>query len=71
MNSNIEVRKELSITASSNFASICSNILAIKDSLNNLKELIEAHYNVEFNFDDTFLDFPLFKNEGKYSDLKF
>ncbi len=43
----------------------------IKDSLNNLKELIEAHYNVEFNFDDTFLDFPLFKNEGQYSNLKF
>ena len=45
--------------------------IQIKDSLNNLKELIEAHYNIKFNFDDKFLDFPLIKNEGYYSDLKF
>ena len=35
MNSNIEVRKELSITASLNFFSICSNIVFINFSLNN------------------------------------
>ena len=43
----------------------------IKDSLNNLKELMESHYNVNFNFDDNFLDYPLFKNEGFYSNLTF
>ena len=45
--------------------------ISIKDSLKNLRELIEAHYNVQFNFDDNFLDFPLFKTEGNYSDLNF
>jgi len=36
-----------------------------------LKSTIEYHYNIQFNFDDTFLDYPLFKEEGKYGDLKF
>jgi hypothetical protein len=36
-----------------------------------LKESIEKHYNVNFNFDDKFLDFPLYKVDGKYSDLTF
>jgi hypothetical protein len=43
----------------------------IKDSLNNLKELMESHYNVNFNFDDNFLDYPLSKNKNLYSDLTF
>ena len=36
-----------------------------------LKEKIENHYKVKFNFDDKFLDFPNYKNEGFYSDLSF
>ena len=42
----------------------------IISSLNNLKELIEAHYSVKFNFDDKFLEYPLFRNGGDYSKLK-
>ena len=34
-----------------------------------LKEKIESHYNVKFNFDDKFLYFPYFKDYGKVSDL--
>ena len=41
----------------------------IISSLNNLKELIEAHYSVKFNFDDQFLEYPLFRNGGDYSKL--
>ena len=36
-----------------------------------LKEKIENHYNVKFNFNDNFLEFPNFKCDGKYSDLRF
>ena len=36
-----------------------------------LKSTIENHYNIQFNFDDAFLDYPLYKEEGKYGDLKF
>ena len=36
-----------------------------------LKSSIENHDDIEFNFDDKFLDYPLYKGEGKYSDLKF
>ena len=32
---------------------------------------LEKHYNVHFNFDNNFLNFPLFKKDGKYSDLTF
>ena len=45
------------------------NEIEIKDSLNNLIELIKSHYDVNFNFDKNFLDYPLCKNEGLYSDL--
>ena len=47
------------------------------DNFNNkekMKELIvklENYYKVKFNFDDNFLTFPLYKTEGKYSDLSF
>ena len=47
------------------------NEIQTKQSLNNLKELIEAHYNTTFNFDDRFLEYPLFKDNGQYSDLTF
>ena len=39
-------------------------------SLINLKELIESRYSVTFNFDDKFLEYPLFRNGGFYSELK-
>ena len=32
---------------------------------------MENHYGVKFNFDDKYLDFPHFKNDGKYNDLQF
>ena len=41
----------------------------IISSLNNLKELIEAHYSVKLDFDEHFLEYPLFRDEGKYSEL--
>ena len=47
------------------------NEYMIKDSLETLKESIEDRYDVTFNFDDTFLDFPLFKDNGKFSELTF
>ena len=45
--------------------------LDIQDEIIELKEKIENHYKVKFNFDDKFLYFPYFKGEGKYSDLSF
>ena len=36
-----------------------------------LKTTIENHYNIKFDFDNTFLDYPLYKEEGKYGDLTF
>ena len=44
------------------------------DDVEKMKELIaklEGHYKVKFNFDDNFLHFPLYKDEGHYSDLSF
>ena len=44
------------------------------DSEPKIRELIskmENHYKVKFNIDNNFLDFPLFKKEGNYSDLTF
>ena len=45
--------------------------LNIKSKINYLKESIERNYNVTFNFNDKFLDFPYYKESGKYSDLTF
>ena len=42
-----------------------------KEKIMELKSTIENHYKIQFNFDDKFLDYPLFKEEGKYGDLKF
>ena len=36
-----------------------------------LKEEMEKHYGVNFNFDDNFLDYPNFKENGQYTDLTF
>ena len=44
-----------------------------KKALRNLVENMEAHYNVTFNFDDKYLEFPLYKNKKikKLCDLTF
>ena len=44
---------------------------SIKGNLESLKDKIEKHYEVKFNFDDKFLDYPQFKDGGNYSDLSF
>ena len=44
----------------------------IEESILDLKEEIEYFYDVKFNFDEeTFLYFPYFKENGKFSDLEF
>ena len=43
----------------------------LKENVKTLIGKMEKHYNVEFNFDDNFLNYPKFKEGGKYSDLKF
>ena len=43
----------------------------IKQNIGSLIQKLEDHYNVKFNFDDNYLDYPHFKNEGKYKDLSF
>jgi len=35
-----------------------------------LRDMIENMYRVKFNFDNNFLYYPKFKNEGKFSDLE-
>ena len=42
-----------------------------KMTISELKSKIENHYTVKFNFDDNYLDFPLYKSSGEYSDLRF
>ena len=39
--------------------------------MDQLIEKLQNHYKVKFNIDDTFLNFPHFKEQGKYSDLSF
>ena len=41
------------------------------NSIIKLKENIEVHYNIKFNFDNNFLVFPLYKEEGYFNDLNF
>ena len=43
-----------------------------KDGLNNLKKNIEKKYQIKLpEFTKDFMDYPLFKNEGKYGDERF
>ena len=42
-----------------------------KYELEGLIKKMEKHYEVKFNFDESFLDYPLFKKEGEYSELRF
>ena len=43
----------------------------IKENIQSLIKKLEAHYKVKFNFNNKYLDYPLFTEEGKYGDLKF
>jgi hypothetical protein len=42
---------------------------SIKNKINELRAEMEEYYQVMFNFDDNYLEFPYFKEEGKFSDL--
>ena len=44
---------------------------SVKEHIQSLIEKMKKHYDVKFNFDETFLDYPHFKRDGKYSDLTF
>ena len=43
----------------------------IKSQLIKLIQEIQKKYKVNFNFDNNFLKYPLFKNDGHFSDLTF
>ena len=43
----------------------------IKNNIKSLIEKMERHYKVKFNFNEKYLDYPLFLEDGKYSDLTF
>ena len=42
-----------------------------KIRIKTLIDKIERNYNFKFNFDEYFLDYPNFKESGKYNDLSF
>ena len=42
-----------------------------EEKIMELKSIIESHYKIKFDFDYTFLDYPLYKEEGQYGDLTF
>ena len=41
----------------------------IVDNILTLKDKMESHYGVKFNFTNTFLEYPLYKRSGEYSKL--
>ena len=43
----------------------------IKPKIEKLIKKLEKHYKVKFNFDKKYLDYPHFKSDGKYEDLRF
>ena len=47
------------------------DIYYIKKKLKDLIKKMEEHYGVKFNFDDKYLDYPLFKETGEYRELRF
>ena len=49
----------------------CFEGYSIKKELKHLIEKMENHYEVNFNFDDSFFDYPLFKEVGEYNELRF
>ena len=48
-----------------------NDIYNINEKIKSLISKLENHYDAKFNFNDTFLDFPYYKEAGKYSDLTF
>jgi len=48
-----------------------TNICNVKEKINALIRTIESHYNVRFNMNDQYLDFPHYKESGHFSDLTF
>ena len=42
-----------------------------REKVRSLIDKMEKFYNVKFNFDDNFLEYPYYKKGGKYSDLTF
>ena len=40
-------------------------------TIKDLIQRMEKHYEVKFNFDDKYLDFPNFKKNGKYGEMQF
>jgi len=44
---------------------------ATRQNILTLKNSIEDHYKVKFNFDNNFLNFPHFKEDGEFNDLNF
>ena len=49
----------------------CFTGYGVKEKINDLKEYLEDSYNVSFNFDNNFLEYPNYREKGFYSDLKF
>ena len=47
------------------------DIQATKQNIMTLKSSIEDYYEVKFNFDNNFLNFPNFKENGEFKDLNF
>ena len=48
-----------------------SDAKSVKENIDALIKKIENHYNVHFNFNNQYLDFPNYKESGHYSDLTF
>ena len=48
-----------------------NDIKSTKQNILTLKNSIEDHYKVKFKFDDKFLDFPYFQEDGEFNDLNF
>ena len=48
-----------------------TNTYKVKENIETLIRSIENHYQVKFNFNNKYLDFPLYKGSGLYSDLTF
>ena len=49
----------------------CVNQYNIEERINELIRKMEGHYKVKFNFDNKYLEYPHFKNDGHYKDLRF
>ena len=73
-NNHLEWIKNYKNALYSNNSKFSEEYLESFDSESKMRELIskmENYYNVKFNIDNNFLYFPLFEEEGEYSDLSF